>query len=1707
MLSIAPIAAGAAQYYTDADNYYFLGSMDSRWLGEGAESLGLSGRVEDVAFAEVLAGRLPNGDSLERMENGKNVHRPGYDLTLSAPKSVSVLALLYGDTRLIEAHNRAVEVAVGEIESLISSRLMREGVSETVLTENGVFAVFNHDTSRALEPHIHSHVITMNATQTEAGWRTLSSDTVDKSGFIETVFSLQIAIGQIYHNALRTGIERLGMSTHETGKNGLWEIDGVPTEPFSSRRKEIVDAVGQDASRHSRDVAALDTREVKRTPDKDELLTEWHERADKAGFDYKTFVQQTVERQQQQTQNDPLLTAAPSADMTLAVNQAISHLSDNKTQFTYSEVLSKTLGGIRAQAGSFQQARDAIEAAIESQQLIPLDREKGTFTSAIHLLDELSVQQLAGRIQSENRTVAFSAPEQRPQGVMGKIADVMPNLAIISGSGGATVQRERVIDAINMASGQGRIVTVLATDKSGQDFLEQDGTLSGRVIDRRAVAEGVQLPTNSTLVVASAEKLSVKETLHLLDHAQRSSVQVLFMDTQGRKGTGNALATLEDAGVARFKAANETPVSVDIISQGDKRQRYAALAEKYAELTASSVPVSAQVSGPREQQLLTQTIRDTLQTQGQLTAERVSVQSLVPVWQDSKSRRQMDSYREGMVMERWDGEKRQLERYTLDTVAEQTRKLVLRDSDGNKRVMPVGQLNSEWRLYQSRAIDVAVGERLQWLTQQEGIKSRDTVTVTAIENDTLHVEHQGKARKIPLNDGIKATYGYVTTPGSQVQEKGVVLAAVAGRDTNATQLNTLARSGDSILLYTPLSENEAQVRLSGSPLYRPTLSQVNPDKQPLPAVLDEARDNLMSVAEKSVRQAINVTQGSDVTFSRLSVMAKALPMHPTMTPARVDAEINRQIQSGELLPVETPSGKAQQVYVTAASYAMEKQILHTILAGKNSVAPLMSEADPTLFAGLTAGQQAASRLMLESPDQFIGIQGYAGVGKTTQFKAVLGALNTLPDAQRPEVIGLAPTHRAVGEMASVGVKAQTIASFLMDTERRMQSGETLDFSRTLFLVDESSMVGNRDMSDTLTRIASGGGRAVLSGDTQQLLSVENGAPFSLMQQRSTLDVAIMKDIVRQSPELRPAVDAIIARQITPALHIIASVTPEQVPREAGVTPPTSSVEEYQQTSEDKADNGDLVIEAIVRDYTGRTDAARAQTLIVTQTNTDKRAVNRGIHDELKEQGVLGAATVSIEVFDREKTHVDALKSVAGMAAFNGGTVLINKEYYTLTVGNEGKQQGVVTLIDAEGQPRLLSAFESSVRDVAIFKSRDIELSVGDKVSFSQNDKERGRDANTRWTVSAIAENQDITLTHNGQRRVINPSTDPADRHLDYAYAGTAHKAQGASEPFVIVLAGVTGTRKYLASHSDAYVALSRMKSHVQVYTDDLTKWSEAVSRTGSRKTAHDVLHADDDRQTQTGNRLWSQARPLADNGLGRALLRDSGLSEQGEARFISGSKKYPSPHVAWPAYDANGRQSGVWLDAVGLNDDGYLQGLAGKGRLLGSDSSSFVVLQKSQNGETQLATEVDTAMAIARAAPDSGVILQIGETPPAYRVEAATQGRLPVTSPANATTPPPADAPLSLKSPQEQAREQAEKAEIDRQRGMPPDADKSTLTPQTTEAEKQLAHEIQQEKQAGTQQQQQHTEQETHLERQHQQQQALQQLEREIVKEKTLGES
>lgn len=530
--SVVKSAGSAGNYYTDKDNYYVLGSMGERWAGQGAEQLGLQGSVDKDIFTRLLEGRLPDGADLSRMQDGSNKHRPGYDLTFSAPKSVSMMAMLGGDKRLIDAHNQAVDFAVRQVEALASTRVMTDGQSETVLTGNLVMALFNHDTSRDQDPQLHTHVVVANVTQHNGEWKTLSSDKVGKTGFSENVLANRIAFGKIYQSELRQRVEALGYETEVVGKHGMWEMPGVPVEAFSGRSQAIREAVGEDASLKSRDVAALDTRKSKQHVDPEVRMAEWMQTLKETGFDIRAYRDAADQRAEIRTQV-PGPASQDGPDVQQAVTQAIAGLSERKVQFTYTDVLARTVGILPPENGVIERARAGIDEAISREQLIPLDREKGLFTSGIHVLDELSVRALSRDIMKQNRvTVHPEKSVPRTAGysdAVSVLAQDRPSLAIVSGQGGAAGQRERVAELVMMAREQGREVQIIAADRRSQMNLKQDERLSGELITgRRQLQEGMIFTPGSTVIVDQGEKLSLKETLTLLDGAARHNVQVLI---------------------------------------------------------------------------------------------------------------------------------------------------------------------------------------------------------------------------------------------------------------------------------------------------------------------------------------------------------------------------------------------------------------------------------------------------------------------------------------------------------------------------------------------------------------------------------------------------------------------------------------------------------------------------------------------------------------------------------------------------------------------------------------------------------------------------------------------------------------------------------------------------------------------------------------------------------------------------------------------------------------------------------------------------------------------------------------------------------------------------------------------------------------------------------------------------------------------------
>ncbi|EBV3279288.1 conjugal transfer nickase/helicase TraI [Salmonella enterica subsp. enterica serovar Wangata] len=1072
MMSIAQVrsAGSAAGYYSDRDNYYVLGSLEERWAGKGAEQLGLQGAVDKEVFTRVLEGRLPDGADLSRQQDGGNKHRPGYDLTFSAPKSVSLMAMLAGDKRLTEAHNQAVDIAVRQVEALASTRVMTDGQSETVLTGNLVMALFNHDTSRDQEPQLHTHAVVANVTLHDGEWKTLSSDKVGKTGFIENVYANQIAFGKIYRAVLKEKVEALGYETEVVGKHGMWEMPGVPVEAFSSRSQTIREAVGDDASLKSRDVAALDTRKSKQHVDPEVKMAEWMQTLKDTGFDISAY----------------------------------------------------------------------REAA-----------------------------------------------------------------------------------------------------------------------DRRAEIQAAQ-------PVPSQEQPDIQQALHL---------------------------------------------------------------------------------------------------------------------------------------------------------------------------------------------------------------------------------------------------------------------------------------------------------------------------------------------------AIPVVESKKLAFSQVELLTEAKSFAAEGTGfAELGREIDAQIKRGDLLHVDVAKGHGTDLLISRASYDAEKSILHHILEGKEAVTPLMERVPGELMETLTSGQRAATRMILETKDRFTVVQGYAGVGKTTQFRAVMSAVNLLPEDERPRVVGLGPTHRAVGEMRSAGVEAQTLASFLHDTQLQQRSGETPDFSNTLFLLDESSMVGNTDMARAYALIAAGGGRAVASGDTDQLQAIAPGQPFRLQQARSAADVAIMKEIVRQTPELRDAVYSLINRDVNKALSGLENVKPVQVPRLKGAWAPENSVTEFSRLQERELAKAaqeaekkgeafpDVPVtlhEAIVRDYTGRTPEAREQTLIVTHLNEDRRVLNSMIQDALAKPG---EQQVSVPVLTTANIRDGELRRLSTWEAHPGALALVDNVYHR--IASISKEDVLITLEDKAGNTRLISPREAAAGGVTLYNPETIRVGAGDRMRFTKSDRERGYVANSVWTVTAVS-GDSVTLSDGKQTRVVRPGQDRAEQHIDLAYAITAHGAQGASETFAIALEGTEGGRKQMAGFESAYVALSRMKQHVQVYTDDRQGWVKAINSAEQKGTAHDVLEPKSEREMMNAERLFSTARELRDVAAGRAVLRNAGLAQgDSRARFIAPGRKYPQPYVALPAFDRNGKFAGIWLNPLTTDDGAGLRGFSGEGRVKGSEEAQFVALQGSRNGESLLADNMQDGVRIARDNPDSGVVVRIAGDGRPWNPGTITGGRV-----------------------------------------------------------------------------------------------------------------
>lgn len=381
----------AAHYFLEQDNYYLEdaeGKERSEWWGEGAKLLGLSGKINERIFTDLLSGRLPNDQQLGIKVDGELKHRPGFDLTFSVPKSVSIVALLGGDKRIFDAISRATNKVLQQIEQeCAKARVTQDRITTYQATQKLVVAKFLHDISREGDPQLHEHAVVMNMTLCPDGkWRSLASQSGDYSaqatqeinGFFERVRHHKLYYGMLFRAELAYELKQLGFSLRKTGQ-GFFEIEGISQktiEAYSRRRKQIEHYMEEQGYSGAKAAAmvTLQTRKAKNI-NRETLQELWQTRSQTHQIDgfgeAKRVVEATLNPQLREVAFD--LPPVDKERAREAVVAAMMHLSETQVAISQMELINAALHYTFSESVNLEAIFNAIKEQQEKGELIRLN--------------------------------------------------------------------------------------------------------------------------------------------------------------------------------------------------------------------------------------------------------------------------------------------------------------------------------------------------------------------------------------------------------------------------------------------------------------------------------------------------------------------------------------------------------------------------------------------------------------------------------------------------------------------------------------------------------------------------------------------------------------------------------------------------------------------------------------------------------------------------------------------------------------------------------------------------------------------------------------------------------------------------------------------------------------------------------------------------------------------------------------------------------------------------------------------------------------------------------------------------------------------------------------------------------------------------------------------------------------------------------------
>lgn len=499
---------------------------------------------------------------------------------------------------------------------------------------------------------------------------------------------------------------------------------------------------------------------------------------------------------------------------------------------------------------------------------------------------------------------------------------------------------------------------------------------------------------------------------------------------------------------------------------------------------------------------------------------------------------------------------------------------------------------------------------------------------------------------------------------------------------------------------------------------------------------------------------------------------------------------------------------AEKRYTTQKALKREQAILAIERSGRSQVAPIMAAAAVQRaleHSTLNAGQRSVVASILAASDRFVGVQGDAGTGKTHAVNQAAELLRQSPSVagESFRMLALAPYGNQVKALKNEGMDAHTLASFLKAKDKNIDA-------RTVVLLDESGVVGARQMEQLMRVVEKAGARIVLLGDTKQTEAIEAGKPFAQLQQQGMATVRLSEIQRQKTPELREAVELAAEAKTSRSLERISHVREVKLP-----------VERHR---------------AVVADYVALAPAERGATLIVAGTNDARQEINRMVRTalDLAGRGREFDTLVRVDLTQAQRRFAPSYQRnmVIQPERDYSKAGLLRGETYRVREALPGNR---LLLERTDGTTATINP--RKVTQLSVYGQERAELAVGDTVRINRNDAKLDLTNGDRMRVTGIIGG--VVKLESVERKGGRPVRTlelgaKKPLHLEHAYASTVHSSQGLTSDRALI---ALDTRSRTTSMNLYYVAISRARYEVRIYTNSVKNLPAAIARRFDKATA------------------------------------------------------------------------------------------------------------------------------------------------------------------------------------------------------------------------------------------------------------------------------